>query len=132
SFKTLSSQPTSVGRHLHGKRLGSKHRTANNEHRIPKGVLPIWRWEFDVRCSMFASTLDARFYIDEGCAIGPTWETAGRCGGFTSRYRRVRSPGPHRSLRDLSFRRALSRWHLSHWFLTRYSRARSSGACGNG
>src|SRR5205823_1386386 len=89
-ISNVTSQPTSVGRHLHGKRLGSKHRTPNTEHRIPKRGLPLGRWMFDVRCSMFASTPDARFYIDEGCAIGQTWETARRCRGFTSRYRRVR------------------------------------------
>src|SRR5882724_67150 len=91
-----------------------RQQTSNTEHRIPHRALCIGRSVFGVRCSMFASTLDARFHIDESCAIGPTWETAGRCRGFTSRYRRVRSPGPRRGLRDLSLRRALSRWHLSH------------------
>ena len=49
----------------------------------------------------------------------------------TSKISGLRSPGSSRSLRDLSLRRALSRWHFAHRILAVDPRTRSSGACGS-
>ena len=50
SSKTLSSQPMSVGRHLHGKRFGSQHRTSNSTSSPLHWALGVRRSVFGVRC----------------------------------------------------------------------------------